>query len=32
MLLKAEKRLFKTDVENFLYPGPEEQFHYHKSD
>ena len=32
MQLKAEKKLFKTEVEHFLYPGPEEQFHFHKSD
>lgn len=32
MQLKAEKRLFKTDFENFLYPGSEEQFHFHRND
>ena len=32
MRLKVEKRLFSIGYEYFLYPGPEEQFHFYTSD
>ena len=32
MQLKVEKILFPTNDKDFLYPGPEEQFHFYKGD